>query len=430
MRRARRHGESGFALLLIFAMAATMALLLYMELPRAAFEAQRDREELLIQRGEAYKRAIQLYFRRFKTYPTSIDALENTNNLRFLRRRYPDPLTGKDDWRLIHIGPGGVFTDSLTNKPKGDQKPQNLNNFISEGPSLAGDASTDQATGPAFRRRPSEGGQQQDGGQSPAGSDPNAPQQPIAGTQPGTDQPPADTGNTSGNAPGQTAAQLGLGQNPTAAPTAPGQVPGTPGVPQQTPASPFPGIPGVPYTPGGQQSGATPTDPNAPGMPTGNPGSFGQPGMNPTQPGANPAADLIRGLLTGPRAMPNVPGTTAGASQIAVGSIAGVASKVEKRGIKIYNERDKYNEWEFIYDFAKDRTGAGQLAGMMGQQQPGQQPGQLQPGQQPTNAPGFGVQPGMGGGFGSGFGNQPQQPYTPQPGPGTPPNPPTTPPLQ
>src|SRR5579863_3363832 len=145
----RRHGaakncESGYALLLIFAMAAVMALMLYVALPRVAFEKQRDREQLLIEHGEQYKRAIQLYFRKFKNYPPTIEALENTNNVRFLRRRYTDPLTGKDEWRLIHVGPGGVFTDSLTNKPKGGQQTQNQNNFITEGPSMSGDTSTDQ----------------------------------------------------------------------------------------------------------------------------------------------------------------------------------------------------------------------------------------------------------------------------------------------
>ncbi|HLN03318.1 MAG TPA: hypothetical protein VK335_28760 [Bryobacteraceae bacterium] len=387
----RRRGESGFALLLVFAMAATIALLLYMEMPRVAFERQREQEALLISRGEQYKRAIQLYFRKFKTYPTSIDALENTNNLRFLRRRYADPLTGKDEWRLIHIGPGGVFTDSLTNKPKGNQQTQNQNNFITEGASLSGDATTDQPTGPAFRRRPSDGGQPQ------AGGDPNA-QQPVTGLQPDQNQAPADPGNAQNQA-----AQLGLGQNP-AQPTTPGQglQPGTPGAPQ-SPVSAFPGIPGGPVNPGAQQPGGLPTDPNA------NP--YGQqPGLNPAQTGANPAADLIRNLLTQPRAMPGSQPTAAGGTQISSGSIAGVASKVERRGIKIYNERDKYNEWEFIYDFSKDRTGAGQLAGMMGQPQ---QSGQLQPGQQPTNTPGFGGQPGSTGAFGFGSPTQQQQPSMP-----------------
>ena len=47
-----RKSESGFALLFIYAMAATVAVMLYMELPRVAFEAQRDKEQLLIDRGE------------------------------------------------------------------------------------------------------------------------------------------------------------------------------------------------------------------------------------------------------------------------------------------------------------------------------------------------------------------------------------------
>ena len=48
-------------------------------------------------------------------------------------------------------------------------------------------------------------------------------------------------------------------------------------------------------------------------------------------------------------------GTTVG------GGIAGFASKSERPGIKIYNDHSKYNEWEFIYDYAKDKTlGGGQ----------------------------------------------------------------------
>ena len=53
--------ESGFALLLVFLMAATIAITLYMEIPRIAFETQRQKEELLIERGEQYKRAIKVF---------------------------------------------------------------------------------------------------------------------------------------------------------------------------------------------------------------------------------------------------------------------------------------------------------------------------------------------------------------------------------
>ncbi len=412
-----RRRESGFAVLLVFAMAATIALMLYMELPREAFEAQRAREELLIQRGEAYKRAIQLYFRKFKTYPQSIDALENTNGVRFLRRRYPDPLTGKDDWRLIHIGPGGVFTDSLTNKPKGSQQPtENTNNFITESPSIAQDtSSSDQTLGPAFRRRPSEGGQPQ----TQPGDDPNAPPPDSTGAA-GTEQPPVDPTNPQGNAQPQPGGQPSYGQNPY------GQNPGSPTQPMpgqqtgapQNPVSAFPGVPGVPSNPGNPSA-----DPSGQqGLPTGNPGNpnpSGQPGTDPTLGSNQAAADLIRGLLTQPRAMPQ--GMGAGGMQIATGSIAGVASKVERRAIKIYNEHNKYNEWEFIYDFSKDRTGAGQVAGMMGAGQ-AQQPGQQQPGQPSTSTSSFGGLFGSGGsGSGAGFGSQPQQPSSGmQPGTGTP----------
>ena len=173
----RRHGgkaktgEEGFVLLLIFAMAAAVAIMLYMELPRVSFEAQRNREQLLIERGEQYKRAIQLYFRKFKTYPASIEQLENTNNVRFLRRRYADPLTGKNEWRLIHIGPGGVFTDSITRKPKKDQKKEEaITSQLMEAPAIgSAPADTQRASG-APPRRASEGGQPQPGGDFAAGA--------------------------------------------------------------------------------------------------------------------------------------------------------------------------------------------------------------------------------------------------------------------
>jgi hypothetical protein len=51
-----------------------------------------------------YERAIRLYYRKTKSYPPSIEALKNTNNVRFLRQEYVDPLTGKADWKLIKQG--------------------------------------------------------------------------------------------------------------------------------------------------------------------------------------------------------------------------------------------------------------------------------------------------------------------------------------
>jgi hypothetical protein len=46
------------------------------------------------------------------------------------------------------------------------------------------------------------------------------------------------------------------------------------------------------------------------------------------------------------------------------GGIAGVASKHDAEGIKIYKEKTNYKEWEFIYDPAKDqKTGQGGTVG-------------------------------------------------------------------
>jgi hypothetical protein len=49
--RRARNSQSGFALLFVYAMAAAIAIMLFMEVPRVAFESQRDKEQLLIDRG-------------------------------------------------------------------------------------------------------------------------------------------------------------------------------------------------------------------------------------------------------------------------------------------------------------------------------------------------------------------------------------------
>src|SRR5438045_2196472 len=98
-----RQGERGFALLLIFLMASVVAITLYLEIPRIAMESERAKEQLLIDRGEQYKRAIQLFYRKTNRYPGDIKDLDSFQNMRFLRRHYIDPMTGKDEWRVIHI---------------------------------------------------------------------------------------------------------------------------------------------------------------------------------------------------------------------------------------------------------------------------------------------------------------------------------------
>lgn len=115
----RAGSEEGYLLLAVLLIAVLLLIALAIAAPRMAISIQRDKELEAVHRGEQYKHAIKLYYKKFGTYPTSIDQLLNTDNMRFLRKRYKDPITGKDDWRLIFLGqakvpPLGFFGEPLT----------------------------------------------------------------------------------------------------------------------------------------------------------------------------------------------------------------------------------------------------------------------------------------------------------------------------
>jgi len=77
-------------------------------LPEIGQQIRRDREEEMRHRGTAYMRAIQHFYKKFGRYPMRVEELENTNNLRFIRKRYKDPInrdpaTGQErDFKLLH----------------------------------------------------------------------------------------------------------------------------------------------------------------------------------------------------------------------------------------------------------------------------------------------------------------------------------------
>lgn len=119
---SRSGQEDGFILLAVLFLVALLLIGMAVAAPQIARSIQRDKDMELVHRGEQYKRAIKLYYRKFGTYPTSIDQLVETNNIRFLRKRYKDPITGLDDWRLIHLGqakvpPMGLFGQPLAGLP-------------------------------------------------------------------------------------------------------------------------------------------------------------------------------------------------------------------------------------------------------------------------------------------------------------------------
>jgi type II secretory pathway pseudopilin PulG len=513
----RKSGESGFAMLLVFLMASIIAISLYIQLPRVAFDAQRQKEQLLMERGEQYKRAIQLFVRANGRYPAKIDDLENFNNRRFLRHKFKDPITGKAEWRLIHINGAGVFTDSITNKSKQGDKDQSISTTgsIAEIPelgALAGQGQGQQAVATAAnRRRASEGGAAPpmvgpDGQPYPAQNPgfPGAPGgQPFPGQPGATQQPyppgaaqqpyqpyqpptaPADQINPAAQPGyalvnpnpqmGNNLAPGGGGAVPPELANLPGGgaqagLPGQNGQPGQLPAQPTPlptpfrppvpqqqpiansgnqssssiggsssSIGGLSSIGGGDSSsggnsslggntsslgGAVPgqnrffnpvpppTQFQQPGDPAGTPitnqnpaAGFGQPNQqianagggvgqgNPQANGqaSNPATALINNMLTSPRQPPTGTGTAAaqpGGQQIG-GGIAGVASTSEGASIMVYHDRSNYNEWEFIFDYTKQKAAPNANAGVAGT--PVQNLGTTGPGTTATpNAAGFG----------------------------------------
>ena len=98
------NNQQGYMLLAVMLTATLMLIALSAETQRLGQQIRREREEELIHRGKQYVRAIKLYYKKFGAYPATIEQLEKGNNIRFLRKRYKDPMTGDDDWRLIHVG--------------------------------------------------------------------------------------------------------------------------------------------------------------------------------------------------------------------------------------------------------------------------------------------------------------------------------------
>jgi type II secretory pathway pseudopilin PulG len=103
-RMPRRGGQKGYILLAVLFMVVMVLITLSIAAPKVAADIQRDREIELQHRGKQYVRAIKMYYKKFQAYPPNIDALVKTNEIRFLRKRYKDPMTGKDDWHMIHFG--------------------------------------------------------------------------------------------------------------------------------------------------------------------------------------------------------------------------------------------------------------------------------------------------------------------------------------
>lgn len=102
-RNTHAGAQGGYVLLFVMLAAALFALALTSEATNIVGQVKRDREVELVHRGAEYARAIKKFYRKFGRYPVSLEQLENTNQMRFLRKRYKDPVTGKD-FRVLRFG--------------------------------------------------------------------------------------------------------------------------------------------------------------------------------------------------------------------------------------------------------------------------------------------------------------------------------------
>jgi type II secretory pathway pseudopilin PulG len=116
--------QRGYMLITLMLAVTLAAMVLLAILPDIGQQIKRDREEELCHRGTQYMRAIKNFYKKVNRYPTRIEELENTNNIRYLRKRYKDPLnrdpqTGKErDFKLLHMQ-----DVNLTNGPMMGQIP-------------------------------------------------------------------------------------------------------------------------------------------------------------------------------------------------------------------------------------------------------------------------------------------------------------------
>jgi hypothetical protein len=218
-RREAHPDDSGYIMLTLLLAMALMVIFAGVIVPSITFDIKRDREEEMIHRGVQYSRAIRGYYKKFGRYPTKIEDLESANNLRFLRKRYKDPLNCKsskcEDFKLLHFGEVQMSLSGIGGGTIPGANPNGMNGGggLNGGAASSGAFSQPSAfggnSGLGANSNSSFGQNQQTAGNPPAGSDPSQPgsQTSSNGTGDGTET------NSSGTGKGNSGFnQLGSGQ--------------------------------------------------------------------------------------------------------------------------------------------------------------------------------------------------------------------------
>lgn len=114
-KRPRPVAERGYALLIILLLFSLLALTLAEAAPGWITAIQRQREQTAIDYARQYVMGIRRYYHKFGSYPPNLDRLEQTNDVHYLRRAWPDPLVKSGKWYFIH--PGDLIAPKVKGVP-------------------------------------------------------------------------------------------------------------------------------------------------------------------------------------------------------------------------------------------------------------------------------------------------------------------------
>src|SRR5882762_7707506 len=103
--RKLKNSSRGYILITLMLFMSLVAIAALAILPDMVQQIKRDREEEMVHRGTEYMRAVKKYYKKFGRYPSRIEELENTNQQRFLRKRYKDPIAkGEKEFKMVRQG--------------------------------------------------------------------------------------------------------------------------------------------------------------------------------------------------------------------------------------------------------------------------------------------------------------------------------------
>lgn len=103
--RLRGGRQRGLVLLALLIALMLMSIALAGALDVWSLQRRREQERQLLFVGDQYRRAIVAYYRVGRVYPQTVDDLLDDTRfatpMHHLRRAYPDPVSGKNDWSFL-----------------------------------------------------------------------------------------------------------------------------------------------------------------------------------------------------------------------------------------------------------------------------------------------------------------------------------------